>query len=92
MPAFGKHGVAPHADVDVHMMHHGDAPNVMIETMDGEGVMIFSGKEIDDATQRIIRTALESAGHENVHFAGGDGNAPHGVHVVKKVIEIEVSE
>ena len=105
MPAFGKHGkhsdanvwiskdgVAPHADVDVHMLHHGDAPNVMIETMDSEGVMIFSGKEIDDATQQIIRTALESAGHENVHFAGGDGDAPHGVHVVKKVIEIEVSE
>ncbi len=105
MPAFGKHGkhgdakvwiskgdMAPHADVDLHVMHDGDAPNVMIETMDGEGVMIFSGKEIDDATQQIIRTALESAGHENVHFAGGDGDAPHGVHVVKKVIEIEVTE
>jgi hypothetical protein len=80
MPAFGKRG------------KHGDAPHVMIEKIDGEGVMIFSGKEIDDATQQIIRTALESAGHENVHFAGGDGDAPHGVHVVKKVIEIEVAE
>ena len=80
MPAFGKHG------------KHGDASHVMIKKMDGEGVMIFSGKEIDDATQQIIRTALESAGHENVHFAGGDGDAPHGVHVVKKVIDIEVTE
>ena len=84
--------MAPHADVDHHVMHDGDAPNVMIETMDGEGVMIFSGKEIDDATQQIIRTALESAGHAYVHFAGGDGDVPHGGHVVKKVIEIEVTE
>ena len=96
MPAFGKH--RDHGDANV-WISKGDmapydrhAPNVMIEKMDGEGVMIFSGKEIDDATQQIIRTALESTGHENVHFAGGDGDAPHGVHVVKKVVEIEVSE
>jgi hypothetical protein len=99
MPALGKHrdhgdanvwiskgDMAPHADVDVHVMHDSAASNVVIDTMDGEGVMIFSGKEIDDATQQIIRTALESTGHESVHFAGGDGDAPHGVHVFKKII------
>lgn len=96
MPAFGKH--RDHGDANVWISkgdmapHEGGAPHVMIEKMDGEGVMIFSGKEIDGATQQIIRTALESAGHENVHFAGGDGDAPHGVHVVKKVVEIEVTE
>jgi hypothetical protein len=54
--------------------------------------MIFSGKTIDEATQQIIRTALESAGHDNVHFAGGDDGGPHRVHVVKKFVEVEVTE
>lgn len=93
MPLFDSHESmalwAPHGDhtsnVDVRVMHDGMAPNVMI---DDEGVMIFSGKEIDEATQQIIRTALESAGHENVHFAGGDEGAPHQVRVIKKVVEI----
>ena len=76
-------------DIDVHVMHDSMAPNVMI---DDEAVMIFSGKAIDEATQQIIRTALESAGHENVHFAGGDDGGPHGVHVVKKVVEVEITE
>ena len=79
----------PHADIDVRVMHDGMAPDVMF---DAEGVMIFSGKEIDEATRQIIRTALESTGHTNVHFAGGDEGAPHGVHVVKKVVEVEVTE
>ena len=79
----------PHADIDVRVMHDGMAPDVVF---DAEGVMIFSGKEIDEATQQIIRTALESTGHTNVHFAGGDEGAPHGVHVVKKVVEVEVTE
>lgn len=73
------------SNVDVRVMHDGMSPNVMI---DDEGVMVFSGKEIDEATQQIIRTALESAGHENVHFAGGDEGGPHQVHVIKKVVEI----
>jgi hypothetical protein len=99
MPAFDGHNrgnvwiskgdMAPHADIDVRVMHDGMAPNVMF---DEEGVMIFSGKEIDEATRQIIRTALESTGHANVHFAGGDEGAPHGVHVVKKVVEVEVTE
>jgi len=53
-----------------------------------EGVMIVSEKEIDEATQQVIRTALESAGHENVHFAGGHEGGPHQVHVIKKVVEV----
>ena len=69
--------------------HHGMAPRAMFAE---EGVMIISGKKIDDATQQIIRAALESAGHESVHFAGGDEGGPHRVHVVKKVIEVEATE
>ena len=97
IPAFEGHGggdvwaskVDHVEDINVHVMHDGMAPNVMI---DDEAVMIFSGKAIDEATQQIIRTALESAGHENVHFAGGDDGGPHGVHVVKKVVEVEITE
>jgi hypothetical protein len=77
------------SDIDIHVMHDGMAPDVMF---DDEAVMIFSGKAIDGATQQIIRTALESAGHENVHFAGGDDGGPHGVHVIKKVVKVEVTE
>ncbi len=76
-------------DVDVHVMHDGAAPDGMV---DGEAVMIFSGKEIDEATQQVIRIALESAGHENIHFAGGGEGGPGGLHVIKKVVEVEVSE
>lgn len=99
MPAFDGHvekkvwvrkgGSAP--EVDVRVMHKGDgmhpgmAPHAMME--DG-GVMIISGKEIDAATQQLIRTALESAGHESVHFAGGGEGGPHRIHVTEKVVEV----
>jgi len=76
--------LAPDVDVDVHVMHDGMAPMAM----GMEGVMIVSEKEIDEATQQIIRTALESAGHENVHFAGGHEGGPHQVHVIKKVVKV----
>jgi hypothetical protein len=91
MPAFeglGSAGVwinnGDHSsDIDVHVMHDG-----MSATSVGmEGVMIFSSKEIDAATQQVIRTALESAGHSDVSFAGGDERGPHHVRVIKKVIQ-----
>lgn len=56
--------------------------------MKSEGVMIISGKEIDEATQQVIRSALEAAGHESVHFAGGHDGGPHEVRVVTKVVEV----
>ena len=94
MPAFEDHDggnvwvskgdFAPDVDFDVRVMHDGMAPMAM----GMEGVMIVSEKEIDEATQQIIRTALESAGHENVHFAGGHEGRPHQVHVIKKVVEV----
>ncbi len=97
MPAFGGHpghdganvwvskgDFAPHADFDVRVMHGGMAPRAM----GMEGVMIISEKEIDDATQQLIRTTLESAGHESVHFAGGHEGGPHQVHVIEKVVEV----
>ena len=85
-------------DVDVHVMHDGEAPHAMrtkrhkmamAPHMKGmEGVMIISDKEIDEATQQLIRTTLESAGHESVHFAGGHDGGLHQVHVIKKVVEV----
>ena len=72
------------AEIDVRVMHDG----MSAKSMGMEGVMIFSGKEIDAATQQVIRTALESAGHSDVSFAGGDDGGPHEVHVMKKVVEV----
>ena len=66
-------------------MHPSMAPHAM---MADEGVMIISGKEIDEATQQVIRTALESAGHEGVHFVGGGDGGPHQVRVIKRVVEV----
>ncbi len=72
-------------DIDVHVLHDGMPPKAMMKP---DGVMIVSGKEIDAATQQLIRTTLESAGHENVHFADGHDGGPHQVHVLKKVVEV----
>jgi hypothetical protein len=73
------HGMA---NVDVHVMHDmmsGDATDM-------DGVMIISGTEIDAATQQLIRSALEAAGHSDVSFAGGDGDGQHEVRIIKKVV------
>lgn len=89
----GDHG--DNIDIDVEMLHEGGSGHHMMKTkvMGAEGVMIISDKEVDEATQAVIKAALESAGHEGVHFAGGYGEGgPHKVHVVKKVVEVEVTE
>jgi len=89
MPAFDE--FAPDVYVDVRVMHKGMgmhagmAPHAMMED---EGVMIISGKEIDAATQQVIRTALESAGHDSVHFAGGGEGGLHQVRIIEKVVEV----
>jgi len=80
----GRH-FAPGVDFDVRVMDHGTAPYGLWEP---DGVMIISGKEIDEATQQIIRTALESTGHESVNFTGGHGGGLHQVHVIEKVVEV----
>ena len=73
-------------EVDVQMLHGGMAAGSM---MDSETVMIISGKEIDASTQDVIRMALQTAGHESVEFVGGgEDGGPHGVHVVRKVVEL----
>jgi len=72
--------------VDVQMLHGDMAAGSM---MDSETVMIISGKEIDASTQDVIRVALQTAGHESVEFiGGGEERGPHGVHVVRKVVEV----
>ncbi len=92
MPLFEGHGGAnvwfsdgDHmSDIDVHVMHD----DMSAKSMDMEGVMIFSGEEIDAATQQVIRTALESAGHSDVSFAGGNEHGQRHVRVIKKVVEV----
>ncbi len=71
-------------DVDVHVISDGQVS----QSMDIDGVMIFSGKDIDEATQQVIRMALESAGHSNVNFAGSDAHGEQQVHVIRKVHKI----
>ena len=74
-------------DVDVHVMR--DVNFIKAESMDG--IMIMSGKPIDEATQQAIKSLLESAGHgSDVNFIDHerhDGSSEHQVRVLKKVIE-----
>jgi hypothetical protein len=74
-------------DVDGHVIrkHAGSPPHPMAMRDD---VVIVSGKKIDEATKKVIREALEAAGHESVHFADGHGPALHEVEVVTKVVEV----
>jgi hypothetical protein len=80
------------ADIDLHIMKNA--------TFIGEdhmgSTMIMSAEPIDEATQQIIKSALESSGHDSeVHFvthgahhgAGHDGE--HHVKVIRKVVEIK---
>jgi hypothetical protein len=78
-------------DVDVHVMR--DASFVSAEHMGG--VMIMSGKPIDEATQEAIRSLLESAGHgSDVNFIDHEqhsgqqhGAGLHQVKVIRKTVE-----
>ncbi len=76
-----EHAMMRKAHMKGQRKHH-----VMRESM--QGVMIISGEEIDEATQAVIRTALESAGHTEVHFAGGHDGGPHQVHVIREEVEV----
>lgn len=72
-------------DVDFHVMHR--APFMAAGSMDG--IMIRSGKPIDEATQQAIKSLLESAGHGNeVHFVNHEGphRGPHRVKFVQKQV------
>ncbi|MDH3429368.1 MAG: hypothetical protein OEQ14_05075 [Gammaproteobacteria bacterium] len=97
MPFFdgGHHGAVwvsdQHGeDVDVHVRH--DRKFVTAESMDG--IMIMSGKPIDEATQQAIKALLESAGHgSEVHFIDHKGphhKGPHGGPPHVKVIQKRV--
>ncbi|MCH7829504.1 MAG: hypothetical protein IIB75_02950 [Proteobacteria bacterium] len=70
------------SDVDIHVLHDG----MNADSAHLDGVMIFSGKEIDAATQDVIRSALESTGHSNVQFVADDEGGRHHVRVIKKVL------
>lgn len=70
-------------DVDVHVMHR---PPFMA-AISKDGIMIMSGKPIDDVTQQAIKSLLESAGHSSeVHFVNHEGphGGPHRVKFVQK--------
>ena len=101
MPAFDgdHHGMVwvdadQNEEIDVHVMK--EAGFVTAGSMDG--VMIMSGKPIDEATQQAIRSLLESAGHSSdVQFIDHEGphvsvphggSGPHSIKVIKKHVEI----
>lgn len=92
MPAFESHdgaGFWNHngdhvSNVDVHVVRDG----MLTKSSDMDGVLIISGEEIDAATQQVIRSALESAGHGDVRFTDGSEGGQHQVRVIKKVVEV----
>jgi hypothetical protein len=59
------------------------------ESMDG--IMIMSGKPIDEATQQAIKTLLESSGYDSdVDFMDHSGphGGPHRIEVIRKHVEV----
>jgi hypothetical protein len=80
------------ADVDVHVVR-----KAMFIGEDHMGsTMIMSAEPIDEATQQVIKSALESAGHDGeVHFVthkmhhGAKHGGEHQVKVIKKVVEVK---
>ncbi len=55
-----------------------------------DGVMIMSGKPIDDETQQAIKTLLESSGYgSDVNFIDHSGShgGPHRIKVIRKHVE-----
>jgi hypothetical protein len=81
---FGNGDAGPDINVDVVVVRDGMPPGAM----EMEGVMIISDEEIDQATQQIIRTALESAGYDKVRFAGGHEGGPQQLHFIERVVEV----
>ena len=83
--AWASHGDI--TDVDVHVMH-----DTSITSAHGmNGVMIFSGRPIDEATQQAIISMLESAGHgSEIRFVDAEGPhaGSHMVKVIEKVVEV----
>jgi hypothetical protein len=75
-------------DVDVHVMH-----KKKIMSDDGmDGIIVMSGKPIDEATQQAIKALLESAGHvSEVHFIDHDSphGGPHQVRVIQRHVVTE---
>ncbi len=88
MPLLGDHG-GVHEAVDVQVMHEGMVHEGHKAMMAGDGVMIMSAKDIDAATQEIIRNALTAAGHTSVHFETGMNGGPHQIRVVTEAVEIK---
>lgn len=75
------------AGINVHVLQDG-----RVESMHGSGgIMILSGKPIDDATQQAIKSLLESAGHTSdvrfIDHAAPDGG-PHRIKVIEKRVEV----
>ncbi len=95
MPAFdGEHhgavwvGDEDGEDVEFHVMRN--ANFISADSMGG--IMIMSGKPIDEATQQAIKSLLESSGHgSDVRFIdhAGPHGGPHGIKVIKKHIEVK---
>jgi len=80
------------ADVDFHVMRK--AKFIGEDHMGS--TMIMSAEPIDEATQQVIKSALESAGHDSevrfitheAHHSAGHGGKHH-VKVVKEVVKVQ---
>lgn len=79
-------------DVDFHVMRK--AKFIGEDRMGG--TMIMSAEPIDETTQQLIKSALESAGHEaEVHFATHEMHhragysGMHRVKVIEKLVEVK---
>lgn len=73
-----------------------DGKTIEMPAFDGDhmdGVMIMSGKPVDDATQQAIRSLLEAAGHgSDVSFIDHEshhGDGPQHVKVIRKTVELK---
>ena len=91
--------------IDIDVDHDGDvvvdkAHKVkIIEAEGSDGVTIISTNEIDDETRAKLKKVLKEAGAEgDVMFIDGselhgdEQAGVHGVHIIKKKVEVEVKE
>ena len=95
MPLFdgGHHGAVwigegdMDRNVEMHVMH--DSSTAVASPM-MDGVMILSGKPVDEATQRAITSMLEAAGHGgDVRFVDRESSGGiHGMKIIEKRVGV----
>lgn len=80
-------GTAGDDDAGLHFMKNVN----FIKAGSMDGIMVMSGKPIDDATQQAIKALLESSGYDSdVDFMDHSGphGLPHRIKVIRKHVEV----